>query len=54
MKMKIVIIGNGILALTTSYKLAKKDPKVKIEIIGPNEKEVLSSLQLQCLTPFAN
>lgn len=31
----IIIIGNGILAYSSAYRLLKKDPTVKIAIIGP-------------------
>lgn len=33
--MKIVIIGNGILGLTTAYKLIQKNKSVKISLVGP-------------------
>lgn len=31
----IVIVGNGILALSTAYRCLKKDPTLKISIVGP-------------------
>ena len=42
--MKIIIIGNGILSLTTAYRLISKDKNVNIEIIGPNLRPGSASL----------
>lgn len=35
MRYDIIIIGNGILGLSTAYQLLKKDPTIKLAIIGP-------------------
>lgn len=42
--MDIVIIGNGILGLTTAYRLIKKDASVKVTLIGPYDNKGCASL----------
>lgn len=42
--MNIVIIGNGILGLTTTYKLLKKSADAKITLIGPEDNKGCASL----------
>jgi glycine/D-amino acid oxidase-like deaminating enzyme len=42
--MKIVIIGNGILGLTTAFKLLRKDPSLTISLIGPFDNKGCASL----------
>lgn len=42
--LNIVIIGNGILALTTAYRLAKLAPDCEIKIIGPSDHRGCASL----------
>lgn len=42
--MDIVIIGNGILGLTTAYRLVKRDANVKVTLIGPYDNKGCASL----------
>lgn len=42
--MSVVIIGNGIMGLTTAYRLTKKDPNLKIQIVGPSDHKGCASL----------
>ncbi len=42
--MDVVIIGNGILALTTAYRLRNLDPQSKITIVGPANHRGCASL----------
>ena len=42
--MKVIIIGNGILGLTTAYRLLKKDSTVMVDIIGPETQDGCASL----------
>ena len=42
--MKVVIVGNGIIALTTAYRLLKKDNTVNITIVGNNKREGCATL----------
>jgi glycine/D-amino acid oxidase-like deaminating enzyme len=42
--MKIVIAGNGILGLTTAYRLLKKDQNVQVTLIGPYDNKGCASL----------
>lgn len=42
--MKIVIIGNGIVSLSTAYKLLKKNSSISVVIIGPNDKKGCASV----------
>ena len=42
--MNVVIIGNGILGLTTAYRLIKSAPDVKISLIGPLDNKGCASL----------
>lgn len=42
--MNVVIIGNGILGLTSAYRLIKRDPSIKITIIGPHDNKGCASL----------
>src|SRR5690348_25837 len=42
--MDVVIIGNGILALTTAYRLRKLAPQSRITIIGPADHRGCASL----------
>ncbi|MFM2048284.1 MAG: hypothetical protein RI955_832 [Bacteroidota bacterium] len=42
--MDLIIIGNGILALSTAYKITKADPNIKIKIIGPADQKGCASL----------
>jgi len=42
--MNTVIIGNGILGLTTAYRLVQRDPKTKIKVIGPFSHKGCASL----------
>jgi len=42
--MKVVIIGNGILGLTTAYKLLKKDSSATVTLIGPFNNKGCASL----------
>lgn len=42
--MEIVIIGNGILGLTTAYRLIKADNNIKIKLIGPYNHKGCASL----------
>ncbi len=42
--MKLVIIGNGILALASAYSLLRKDKTAQIKIVGPKEKKGSASL----------
>jgi glycine/D-amino acid oxidase-like deaminating enzyme len=44
MMMTVVIIGNGILALTTAYRLLKLAPDCQIKIIGPSDHRGCASL----------
>src|SRR5689334_18664627 len=40
----VIIIGNGILALTTAYRLLKLTPNLSIKIVGPSERRGCASL----------
>jgi len=40
----VIIIGNGILALTTAYRLLKVAPNCRINIIGPSERRGCASM----------
>lgn len=42
--MHVVISGNGILGLTTAYRLIKRHPAVKISLIGPFDNKGCASL----------
>lgn len=42
--MNIVIIGNGILGLTTAYRLIKRNAAIKITLIGPEDNKGCASL----------
>lgn len=42
--MNIVVIGNGILGLTTAYKLIKKDSALTISLLGPYDNKGCASL----------
>lgn len=42
--MNVIIIGNGILGLTTAYRLAEKDKSLKVTIVGPNGRIGCASL----------
>jgi len=42
--MEIVIIGNGILGLTTAYRLIKRDSTLKITLVGPHDNKGCASL----------
>lgn len=42
--MHVIIIGNGIIGLTTAYRLIKKDQNVKITLVGPSDNKGCASL----------
>lgn len=42
--MKAVIVGNGIIALTTALELSRKDPLLDIVIAGPSDRKGCASL----------
>ncbi len=42
--MKTIIVGNGILGLTTAYRLIKRDQNAEIIIIGPEDNKGCASL----------
>ena len=42
--MHVVIAGNGIIALTTAYRLIKRDPGLHISLIGPFDNKGCASL----------
>ena len=42
--MNLVIVGNGILGLMTAYTIIKRDPSIKIKIIGPDDHTGCASL----------
>lgn len=42
--MKIVIVGNGILGLTSALQILKKEPQSKIDIVGPEDHRGCASL----------
>ncbi len=42
--MKVVLIGNGILALATAFRLLRRDPDVRLSLIGPADRLGCASL----------
>jgi glycine oxidase len=43
-KFDIILVGNGILSLTTAYRLKKSDPNLKIALVGPKDRLGSASL----------
>lgn len=42
--MRVIVVGNGILALTTAYRLIKRNPSASIVLVGPQDRRGCASL----------